>query len=1013
MSDETRRFADANELLTYLAKLDVQVNADNGRLALTAPKGVLSPHLQLELRSRKQELLKILRLRVEAEGQARPATDVGAGKCTHDLFTAQAAATPSAVAVVCGTHQLTYHDLDIRSNRLANRLRSMGIGPDALVGVCLDRSWEMVVALMAVLKAGGAYVPLDPVFPSERLSFMLEDSGVAVLISRGNLLSVAIPAQTKKIDFDGDWNGIEQESADCPVSGATPENLAYVIYTSGSTGIPKGVAIPHRAVVNFLTSMRVEPGILPSDRLLAVTTLSFDIAGLEIYLPLMAGARVVIAPQRMLGDGAALARLLKDSEVTIMQATPITWRLLLDSGWGGAPRIKMLCGGEALSRELANRLMATGGELWNLYGPTETTIWSTIHSVEAGEGAVPIGKAIANTQIYVLNDHQEPVPHGVAGELYIGGAGVARGYWKRPQLTAERFLPDPFRAENRMYRTGDLVRRLPNGALEHLGRNDRQIKLRGFRIELGEIEAALEQQPGVRQAVVELKEFGPGDHRLTAYLVAAQPGEPAGLRRALAGKLPDHMVPAAYVFLDAFPLTPNNKLDRNRLPAPTREAPVASASLPASNGSTLNRLADIWRKLLKTPEVGLDDNFFSLGGHSLLILRLQNLIRRQFSREISVPDLFQRATITSQAELLDSHDAAAGLTWGVNGLAAAASEGAGEIAPGPAGNDGYARRNGLLEPGRNRNGHRHLPPAALLPLPAADGADEAAFADNWRRMNQPGSRVVCASSRGSRRPLFLVAGFQGPDDTLMVLSRILPHLSPDQPLYGLKPRWIDGGEMYTSVEEEARGYLTEMRVIQPHGPYLLGGYCVSGLVAFEMARQLLAEGEQVGLLALIDTERPTKVRDAAISMYYGIERAREMAKTIRDAIRFDCPERSAPARDRILRKFRLTGPAAPQVAREKAYYHAKVQYRQIVREYTPTEYSGRITLLVNEQTYRADRCRGWDQIPVGDLVIKRVSGDHITMFTEYGKELVGAIIEAIDPVELQNGWRTEGVEVAT
>ena len=1010
---EDRRFADANELLAYLAKLDVQVNADNGRLALTARKGVLTPHLQLELRSRKRELLEILRPQVEAEGHARPTTDVSAGKCIHDLFVAQAAATPGAVAVVCGTHQLTYHDLDIRSNRLANRLRSVGIGPEALVGVCLDRSWEMVVALMAVLKAGGAYVPLDPVFPRERLSFMLEDSGAAVLISRGNVLSVPIPAQTKEIDLNRDWSSIEQESADCPASGATPENLAYVIYTSGSTGIPKGVAIPHGAVVNFLTSMHVEPGISPSDRLLAVTTLSFDIAGLEIYLPLMSGARVVIAPQHMLGDGAALARLLKDSEVTMMQATPITWRLLLDSGWDGAPRIKMLSGGETLSRELANRLMATGGELWNLYGPTETTIWSTMHCVEAGEGPVPIGKAIANTQIYILNEHREPAPHGVAGELYIGGTGVARGYWKRPQLTAERFLPDPFRAENRMYRTGDLVRRLPNGALEHLGRNDRQIKLRGFRIELGEIETALEQQPGVRQAVVELKEFGPGDHRLTAYVVAAQPGDAAGLRRALAGKLPEHMVPAAYVFLDAFPLTPNNKVDRNRLPAPVGEAPVASASTAANNGSTVNQLADIWRRLLKTPEVGLDDNFFSLGGHSLLILQLQNLIRRQFSREVSVPDLFQRATIASQAELLGSYDVAVGLTNGVNALAAVASAGTGEIAPGPAGNDGHAGRDGLLEPGRNKNGHQHLPPAASLPLSAADGADEAAFADNWRRMNQPGSRVVCARSVGSRLPLFLVAGFQGPDDTLMVLSRIFPHLSADQPLYGLKPRWIDGGEMYTSVEEEARGYLTEMRVIQPHGPYLLGGYCLSGLVALETARQLLAEGEQIGLLALIDTERPTKVRDAALSMFYRIERARSMAKAIRDAVRFSDPERSAPARDRILRKFRLSGPSTPEIAREKAYYQAKMQYQQIVREYTPTEYSGRITLLVNEQVYRVDRRRGWDQIPVGELVIKKVSGDHITMFTEHGKELVDALIEGIDPAALQKGWRSEGVEVAT
>ncbi len=1006
-------FADANELLTHLAKLDVRVNADKGLLALAAPKGVLTPRLQLEIKSRKQELLEILRPPGEANSYALPTSDVSAGKCIHELFAAQAAATPGAVAVVSGTDQLSYYDLDIRSNRLANRLRSVGVGPDVPVGICLDRSVEMVVALMAVLKAGGAYVPFDPVFPRERLSFMLEDSGVAVLISRGNLLSAALAAQTKEIDLERDWTGIEQESAHCPASGISPENLAYVIYTSGSTGVPKGVAIPHCAVVNFLTSMRVEPGISPSDRLLAVTTLSFDIAGLEIYLPLMVGARVVIAPQKMLGDGAALARLLKDSEATMMQATPITWRLLLDSGWDGTPRIKMLCGGEALSRELANRLLGTGGELWNLYGPTETTIWSTIHCVEAGEGAVPVGNPIGNTQIYILNGEREPVPYGLVGELYIGGTGVARGYWKRPQLTAERFLPDPFRAEKRMYRTGDLVRRLPNGALEHLGRNDRQIKLRGFRIELGEIETALEQQPGVRQAVVELKEFGPGDHRLTAYVVSTHPGDAPGFRRALAGKLPEHMVPAAYVFLDAFPLTPNNKVDCNRLPAPVGQARLACALTAASNGSTVNQLADIWRTLLKTPEVGLDHNFFSLGGHSLLILQLQNLIRRQFSRELSVPDLFQRATIASQAELLDSYDTAAGVTNDVEVLAAVDVRGPTEIGPGPAGNDGHTGRNGLLEPGRNGNGHQHVPAAASLQPLAADGTDEAAFADSWHRASRPGSRVVCARSVGSRLPLFLVAGYQGPYDTVMVLSRILPHVSADQPLYGLKPRWIDGGGMYTGVKEEAQEYLTEMRAIQPHGPYLLGGYCVSGLVALEMARQLLAEGEEIGLLALIDTERPTKVRDAALSMFNGIERARGMAETMRNAARVSDPERSAPARGRILRKFRLTRRATPEIDREKASYHAKMQYQKIVRQYKPTEYPGRITLVVNEQAHRADGRRGWDQIPVGDLVIKKVSGDHITMFTEHGKEVADAIMEAIDPNALKKEWRTEGLQVAT
>lgn len=682
MTGETRNFRDANELLTHLAKLNAQVAEEDGRLALTAPRGVLTPHLQQELRSKKQELLNILRHRGGAQTRALPEKDATATECIHELFATQAAATPNSIAVVCGPGRLTYRDLEIRSNRLANRLRSIGIGPDTLVGVCLDRSLEMVISLLAVLKAGGAYVPLDPSFPGERLSFMLADSEVAVLITRGDLPSVAEADRTKLICLDRDWSGIEQESPDCPRGGATPGNLAYVIYTSGSTGVPKGVAIEHRSVVNFLGSMRIEPGISESDRLLAVTTLSFDIAGLEIFLPLIAGARVVIAPQSALGDGSTLARLLKDSQATMMQATPVTWRLLLDSGWDGLPRIKMLCGGEALSGELANRLLATGGVLWNLYGPTETTIWSTVHRVAPGDRVVSIGMPIANTQVHILNEDRKPAPPGIAGELYIGGDGVAREYWKQPELTAKRFLPDPFRPGNRMYRTGDLVRRLSDGTLEHLGRNDRQIKLRGFRIEPGEIEAALERLPGVRQAVVELREDDPGDPRLTAYIVSDPPGDAAAMREALALGLPGHMVPSAFVFLNAIPLTPNRKVDRKALPAPP--VPSAAASIATSpdacgTDGTVNRLGAIWRALLKMPEIGMHDDFFALGGHSLLIVQLQSRIRQQFSQELSIPELFQRPTIAALAELLDANRNGGLSATGGSGVPQAATDAAAPV----------------------------------------------------------------------------------------------------------------------------------------------------------------------------------------------------------------------------------------------------------------------------------------------------------------------------------------------
>jgi amino acid adenylation domain-containing protein len=1005
MKDNFRSFSSASELLANLQRLGIQASAVGDHLSLSAPKGALTPDLLDQLKSRKLELLEILRLPAES----RPVEASAACRCIHEWIMAQAEATPDRIAVVSGTQTLTYRELDIKSNRLANHLRAMGVGPEVLVGICLDRSADMVVALLAVLKAGGAYLPLDPGFPERRLSFMLEDSGTAFLITQPNLLRHVPPPRTTVITLDRDGSQIAQEESEYQPSGVTCRNLAYLIYTSGSTGTPKGVAVEHHSVINLLASMRDRPGISEADHLVATTTLSFDIAGLEIYLPLIAGAQLVIAPESAQVDGTALARLLKDSGATMMQATPVTWRLLLDSGWEGSPRMKILCGGEGLSRPLANRLLEAGGELWNLYGPTETTIWSTVEQVELGEGSVPIGKPIANTQVYVLDEKGRPAPPGVSGELYIGGTGVSRGYWKRPELTAERFLPDPFRSGNRMYRTGDMVRKLPDGNLLHLGRNDRQIKLRGFRIELGEVEAALEQIPGITQAAVESIEYGAGDHRLTAYLVSTEAREPAVLRPALAGSLPEHMIPSAFVFLDAMPLTPNKKIDRNALPVHAGQAHVESFPASSASFDTTDKLADIWRFVLKKSEVGIHDNFFSLGGHSLLILQLQSLIRRQFSREVSIPDLFTRPTIAELAEMLDSAESSEVATSnGYDHRPREQQEAPDNSATAKSATELSALR---LDPGGqgstpNRDGTAPQP-ASLESLGDISAADFLASADSdiWQiREHQPGSCLVRARPGGTRLPIFLVAGFRSPADTILLLSRLIPYLSSDIPVYGFRPRWIEGRELYSSVEDEAREYLKELRAVQPHGPYLLGGYCVSGLVAFEMATQLLAQGEQVELLALIDTERPTHVRTAAVNLRYGaygVARVQHISSVIRDALRFNDPARSASARNLIRSKLGIGGAIPAENAREANYYQRRIRYEAIVRAYTPRQYPGRITLLVNEHFYLSDRGRGWQQIPIGELVIKRVSGDHITMLTEHGNELARLLIESIDDANLE------------
>jgi len=445
-------------------------------------------------------------------------TDYDKDVCVHQLIERQATLRPTAIAATFGDRKLTYAELNARANQLARHLRALGVGPESLVGICVERSLEMLVGVLGILKAGGAYVPLDPTFPAERLAFMIDDSDLTVLLTQESLLAELPATRAKLVVLDVEADLINQNSEENFANIVTADNLAYVIYTSGSTGKSKGVEVGHRALTNFLFSVQQEPGLSSDDVLLAVTTLSFDIAGLELYLPLISGARVAIVESEVAADGIQLKE--KISAATVMQATPATWQMLINAGWLGQPGLKVLCGGEALSRELANELLTRGVTLWNMYGPTETTIWSTTCRLEK-DSPITVGRPIANTQVYLLDEHHQPVPIGVAGELHVGGDGLARGYLNRPQLTAEKFIPNPFSEEPdaRLYRTGDLARYLANGEIEYLGRIDHQVKIRGFRIELGEIESVLRQHEAVRESVVLACEDVEGDRRLVAYVI--------------------------------------------------------------------------------------------------------------------------------------------------------------------------------------------------------------------------------------------------------------------------------------------------------------------------------------------------------------------------------------------------------------------------------------------------------------------------------------------------------------
>jgi len=586
-------------------------------------------------------------------------------RCLHELFEAQAAQQPDAVALVFEDQALSYAELNARANQLAHHLRRLGVGPDVLVAVCTERSLEMVVGLLGILKAGGAYVPLDPAYPEDRLAYMLADAAPKVLLTQERLKGILPQTQAHTIALDRDWGRIgEQPDTNlAPQSlGLKPRHLAYMIYTSGSTGQPKGAMNEHRGVVNRLNWMQKAYGLTADDAVLQKTPFSFDVSVWEFFWPLLTGARLVMAKPEGHKDPGYLSEVIRQHRITTLHFVPPMLQIFLEYGKAAdcTSLRRVICSGEALPVALSNRFheLLKDTELHNLYGPTEAAIDVTAWACEARTTAssIPIGRPIDNTQIYLLDPQGEPVPVGVPGELYIGGVQVGRGYLNRPELTAERFIQDPFSKdpEARLYKTGDLARWLEDGSIEYLGRNDFQVKIRGFRIELGEIEARLAACAGVREASVIAREDQPGDKRLVAYLTAMTDAELSidELRAQLKAALPEYMVPSAFVILDTLPLSPNGKLDRKALPAPDASA-LQTQQYEAPQGGTEQTLAGIWSELLKIEQVGRHDNFFELGGHSLLAVTLIARMR-QAGLNIDVRELFSAPTLAGLAALADN-----------------------------------------------------------------------------------------------------------------------------------------------------------------------------------------------------------------------------------------------------------------------------------------------------------------------------------------------------------------------
>jgi amino acid adenylation domain-containing protein len=737
-------------------------------------------------------------------------------RCLHQLFETQVECSPDAVALVFEDQQLTYEELNARSNQLAHYLRNRGVGPQVLVGICLERSLQMVVGILGVLKAGGAYVPLDPASPEERLACILEDSQAHLVLTQSQLLGrlpsvdgqpstlLGLQSSMRKaqcangnrivVCMDTDWEVIARESAENPVSGVTAENGAYVIYTSGSTGRPKGVLVNHYNVVRLFQATHARFHFDARDVWSLFHSYAFDFSVWELWGALLYGGRLVVTPYGVSRSPEAFCDLLRAERVTVLNQTPSAFRqvVLAEGSLGSAkdlPLRLVIFGGEALELQSLKPWFDRHGDhhpaLINMYGITETTVHVTycplgLADLSAGSGSV-VGLPIPDLQVYLLDRHQQPVPIGVPGEIYVGGAGVATGYLNRPQLTADRFIPNPFNNQPgaRLYRSGDLARYLPNGNLEYLGRLDDQVKIRGFRVEPGEIESVLNQYPGLRETVVMAREDFPGEKRLVAYVVSNQEQqlETRALRSFLRGKLPEYMVPSAFVLLDALPLTPNGKVDRRALPAPVQARPDVEESFVAPRDTLEFQLTKIWEQVLGIRPVGVRDNFFDLGGHSLMAVRLFARMTNVFGKKLPLATLFQAPTVEQLASILRQE------AW---------------VAP-------------------------------------------------W-------SSLVAIQPSGSKLPFFCVHAGAG---NVFFYTDLARHLGSDQPLYALQAQGLNEEQVpHTRVEDMAAHYIKEIRTLQPEGPYLLGGLSFGGMVAFEMAQQLRAQNQKVALLVFFDTVGP-------------------------------------------------------------------------------------------------------------------------------------------------------------
>ncbi|MEG4345416.1 amino acid adenylation domain-containing protein [Microcoleus sp. A003_D6] len=858
-------------------------------------------------------------------------------KCIHQLFEAQVERSPDAIAVVFEEEQLTYRELNARANQLAHYLQSLGVGPEVLVGICVERSTEMVIGLLGILKAGGAYVPIDPAYPQERLAFMLEDSRVSVLLTQAPLIE-KLPQQSSRIVYlDFESEEIAPQSESNSHSSVTSANLAYAIYTSGSTGKPKGAMNTHQGICNRLLWMQDAYQLTSDDSVLQKTPFSFDVSVWEFFWPLLVGARLVMASPEGHKDPAYLVKAIVQYQITTLHFVPSMLQLFLET-----PGLKactclhqVMCSGEALAFDLVERFFTRLPEvkLHNLYGPTEAAVDVTFWECKPDyqDSIVPIGRPIANTQLYILDSDLQPVPIGVSGELHIGGICLARGYLNRPDLTDQKFIPNPFSNSpgDRLYKTGDLARYLSDGNIHYLGRIDNQVKIRGFRIELGEIEAVLSQHPDVRETAVIATENVALGKQLVAYVVCHQQPAPAisDLRRFLKEKLPEYMVPGAFVVLEALPLTSNGKLDRRALA--NQKWQFASDAGPnetiavAPRDKLESQVTKIWEKVLAINSIGIRDNFFEVGGHSLLAVRLLAEIEKVFDKKLPLSAIFQSPTVEQLANI-------------------------------------------LREP-------------------------------EWSSPSE--SMVVIQPGTGSYKPpLFCIHAL---GRGLEFYRPLLNYLERSQPILGMSTQIMDEKLAPPNrVEDLAAYYIKEMRTFQPHGPYFLLGVSFGGTVAFEMARQLDDLGEKVALLGLLDTYGPATFKNLSEldRSQRAMKVLRLTPALLMNKVKSNLMGKMQEftyIRWRILCKlYRAIGRPLPIYLEN--FTHGELN-NEALRHYVAGVYAGRASVfkaVESAAAFGVDRELGWGEVVKGGIEVYDIPSDHLGMLKEPHVGVLGGKLQA-------------------